>query len=162
MPAKRTWWVRVAEILATLEFCDPAVQDRVAFEQLFVVGPRRAVQTMSTFGGYEAGGAMVIERAHLMAVLRDLRGTDSFTEERRRRCRVAGQIDAAQRQRAAESVRTWRPARFPARFGEMPRHVLPRSTSRRSFLIQRRAGSYGLACRVGPISDNTLPIAPPP
>jgi hypothetical protein len=105
LPAKPTWWARLGEIVATLEMSEAVVMDRSAAEKLFQVGPRRAVQLMTLFGAHEAGGAALIERERLLARLREIRGSNTFTEETRRRRRVADELEILQRRRAAEKVR---------------------------------------------------------
>lgn len=105
MPAKPTWWARLGEIITTLEESDAVVMDRSAAERLFLVGPRRAVQLMTLFGAQEAGGAALIERGVLLAKLQEIRDSNTFTEERRRRRKVAEELDTLQRRRAAEQVR---------------------------------------------------------
>ena len=79
--------------------------DRSAAEKLFHVGPRRAVQLMTLFGAYDAGGAALIKRGRLLANLQDIRDSNTFTEESRRRRKVAEELSVLQRRRAAEQVR---------------------------------------------------------
>jgi hypothetical protein len=105
LPAKPTWWGQIEDIVATLELSDAVVVDRSAAEKLFQVGPRRAVQLLTLFGGQEAGGAVLIERERLLVKLRELRATDTFREEIRRRRKVGEEIEQLRRRRAGEKVR---------------------------------------------------------
>jgi hypothetical protein len=128
LPAKPTWWARLGEIVTTLEMSDAVVMDRLAAEKLFQVGPRRAVQLMTLFGAHEAGGAAIIERGELLAKLRGLCDTGTFAEERRRRRRVADELEDLQRRRAAEQVRiAVKPEIFRSRIKSLPEAVLIRA-----------------------------------
>src|SRR5450755_243801 len=98
--------------------------DRLAAEKLFQVGPRRAVQLMTLFGAYEAGGAAMIERGRLLAKLQEIRDSNTFAEETRRRRKVAEELEVLQRRRAAEKVRiTVEPEIFSSRIGSLPEAV---------------------------------------
>ena len=124
MPAKPTWWARLGEIVATLELSEAVVFDRSAAEKLFQVGPRRAVQLMTLFGAHEAGGAALIERERLLAKLQELRATDTFVEETRRRRKVAEELEILQRRRAAEQVRiAVEPEIFSSKLASLPEAV---------------------------------------
>jgi hypothetical protein len=124
LPAKPTWWARLGEIVATLEASDAVVMDRLAAEKLFQVGPRRAVQLMTLFGAYEAGGAAMIERGRLLAKLQEIRDSNTFAEETRRRRKVAEELEVLQRRRAAEKVRiTVEPEIFSSGIGSLPEAV---------------------------------------
>lgn len=124
MPAKPTWWARLGEIVATLEASDAVVMDRAVAEKLFRVGPRRAVQLMTLFGAHEAGGAALIERERLLARLQEVRDSNTFVEETRRRRKVAEELDVLQRRRTAEQVRiTVEPEILSSRMASLPEAV---------------------------------------
>lgn len=105
MAAKRSWLVRVGEIRQDVLALDVPVVDRVSFEHLFHVRRRRAIQLMHTFGGYQVGLALLIDRAVLLQQLEALEAGAEFAIEQGRKKRLLDSLDKARRHRAAVSVR---------------------------------------------------------
>ncbi len=93
MPAKSQWLLRLPEILATLTALRSHVLDRTAFEQLFKVRRRRAIQLMGVFGGFQSGRTFLVDRRELVARVTALLQGDEFTFERGRRERVSEELE---------------------------------------------------------------------
>src|ERR1700738_125349 len=93
MPAKSQWLLRLPEILATLTTLHSHVLDRRAFEQLFKVRRRRAIQLMGVFGGFQSGRTFLMDRQELVARITAILNGDEFTLERGRRERVSAELE---------------------------------------------------------------------
>ena len=89
MPAKTQWLSRLPEILKTLASLPCPVLDRSCIEQLFGVGRRRAILLLHSWGGFESGNALFIDRLELIRQLEQIRDGAAFEEERVRRNRLA-------------------------------------------------------------------------
>ena len=105
MPARATWLLRVPEILRELSALEAPVLDRAAFERLFGVRRRRAIQLLDSFGGYQAGRTFLVDRQELIGQLAGIGQGGEFRQERRRRLRLAETLDNLRRLRQAAEVR---------------------------------------------------------
>ena len=105
MAAKRSWLLRVPEIRQEVAALDVLVVDRISFERLFHVRRRRAIQLMHTFGGYQTGQALLIDRAELLRQLEALEAGAEFAIEQGRRQRLLDSLEKVRRHRAAAAVR---------------------------------------------------------
>jgi hypothetical protein len=105
MPAKPAWFLELPRILDNVRGLPCPVLDRAAFELLFQVRRRQAIQLMHRFGGYQIGKTFLIDRLQLVAELeRACAGTD-FAFEVRRKQRLAESMEKLERHRAAAQVR---------------------------------------------------------
>ncbi|MGH9659536.1 MAG: hypothetical protein ACRD96_13395 [Bryobacteraceae bacterium] len=117
MAAKKSWLLRVPEILDLLgQFPEP-VLDRAAIENLFGVRRRRAHQLMSRFGGYQAGRTWLVRRDDVTRAIAGLGDEAGF--ERRRRVRLVDALDRARREFAGRHV-TIVVDRRPERLAQLP------------------------------------------
>ncbi len=89
MPAKNQWLPRLPEILDTLVSLPRPVLDRAVIEQLFGVGRRRAILLLHSWGGFESGNTLLVDRLELIRQLVSMRDGAAFEEERIRRNRLA-------------------------------------------------------------------------
>ena len=104
MPAKAQWLLRVPEILAELSALDVPVVDRAVCERLFRLRRRRAIDLIRSFGGYQAGRTFLLDRPMLVAQLEQIRDTDVFQSEWRRKERLADRLDALRKLQAGARV----------------------------------------------------------
>ena len=65
----------------------------------------RAIQLMHTFGGYQTGLALLIDRAVLLQQLEALEAGTEFAIEHRRKQRLLDSLEKVRRHRAAAAVR---------------------------------------------------------
>ena len=105
MPAKPSWYPRLAEILEELRQFPSPVVDRATVERLFGVKRRRANQIMSRMGGYQVGRTGLVEREHFLTGLESIASGEEFHYEERRRERVHEKLDEARRIVRAQRVR---------------------------------------------------------
>jgi hypothetical protein len=105
MAAKRQWLLRVPEILQEVQALDVPVLDRALFERLFHVGWRRAIDLMHTFGAYQTGQALLIDRPVLISQLEALAAGTEFALEQGRKQRLVDSLEKLNRHRAAAAVR---------------------------------------------------------
>ena len=92
-PPKAQWMLQIPEILEQLRSLDAQVIDRSVCEKVFSVGRRRAVELMHSFGGYRSGNAVLVEREKLMVQLDALDAGSEVARERRRKDRLAENLD---------------------------------------------------------------------
>jgi len=104
MPAKAQWLLRIPEILVELGALDVPVVDRAICERLFRLRRRRAIDLMRCFGGFQAGRTFLIERSKLAAQLEQMRDSQDFKMEWRRKERLADRLDAIRRLQAGARV----------------------------------------------------------
>lgn len=105
MPMKKTWLLRVGEIRQETEALEIPVIDRMMFERLFHLRRRRAIDLMHTFGGYQTGQVLLIDRAVLVRQLEALEAGAEFAIEHGRRQRLVDSLEKVRRHRAAAAVR---------------------------------------------------------
>jgi len=63
--------------------------DRACVERLFGVGRRRAILLLHSWGGFESGNTLFVDRLELIRQLEHVRDGTAFEEERVRRNRLA-------------------------------------------------------------------------
>ena len=95
MPMRKTWLVRLPEILGDLAGMEVPVIDRAVFEKVFGVRRRRAIQLLHYFGGYQVGRTFLVDRLSLIGQLEPLRAGTEFVMEERRRQRLSEALDKA-------------------------------------------------------------------
>jgi hypothetical protein len=105
MAARRSWLLTVGEIRQDVAALDVPVVDRILFERLFHVRRRRAIQLMHTFGGYQTGLALLIDRAVLLRQLEALEAGAEFAIEHGRKQRLLDSLEKVRKHRAAAAVR---------------------------------------------------------
>jgi hypothetical protein len=93
MRRQSEWLLRLPEILATLTSTNSHVLDRTAFELLFRVRRRRAIQLMGVFGGFQSGRTFLVDRQELVARITSLLDGEEFTYEKGRRERVSEELE---------------------------------------------------------------------
>jgi len=121
MPAKPSWFTRVAAIADALRAADDLpFLDREAVERLFAVRRRRAQQLMRQWGGFQTGKSWLVDRREVLAALERLAQGQEFEGEWRRKTRVAQALEAAHRDAAARRVRIAAPAQAPAGLADLP------------------------------------------
>jgi len=104
MAAKRQWLLRVPEIRQETAALDVPVVDRILFERLFHVGWRRAIDLMHTFGAYQTGQALLVDRGALLRQLEALEAGTQFALEQGRKQRLLDSLEKVRRHRAAAAV----------------------------------------------------------
>lgn len=104
MPAKPQWLLKIPSLLEQLRALDAPVVDRSVCERVFGVRRRRAVELMHSFAGYQSGNTVLLDRLELIRQLEDLEASPEFAYERRRKARLAENLEKLQRYRAAASV----------------------------------------------------------
>jgi hypothetical protein len=105
MPMRKTWLVRLPEILGDLASMKVPVIDRAVFEKLFGVRRRRAIQLLHFFDGYQAGRTFLVDRLALISQLEMLQAGAEFVMEERRRQRLSEALEKERLHRAAIRVR---------------------------------------------------------
>lgn len=126
MPAKPSWYPRLAEIIDQIRQLPAPVVDRATVERLFGVRRRRANQIISRMGGYEIGRTALVEKGPLLARLEAIAGGEEFHYEERRRARVHEKLDEARRIVRAQRVKI-QPAAPPPPAASSPK--LPEGVS---------------------------------
>jgi hypothetical protein len=102
---RKTWLLRVPEILAELRGMEVPVIDRAVFERMFGVRRRRALQLLHFFGGYQmTGRAFLVDREALIRQLEPVLAGAEFVMEQRRRERLTESLEEARRYRIASNV----------------------------------------------------------
>jgi hypothetical protein len=104
MPIRKTWLLRLPDILEQLAGMEVPVIDRAVFEKLFGIRRRRAIQLLHYFGGYQAGRTFLVDRLALIGQLEPLRAGAEFVMEQRRRQRLSEALEKFRRYRAAARV----------------------------------------------------------
>jgi hypothetical protein len=105
MASRRLWLHRVGQIRQEVADLDVPVVDRILVERLFHVRRRRAIQLMHTFGGYQVGLALLIERDALLRQLEALEAGAEFAVEHGRKQRLLDSLEKVRKHRAAAAVR---------------------------------------------------------
>lgn len=105
MAAKKQWLLRVPEIRQEVAALDVSVVDRALFERLFDVGWRRAIDLMHSFGAYQAGQSLLMDRSELLRQLEAWEAGTEFAIEHSRRERLRDSIEELRKFRAAAAVR---------------------------------------------------------
>jgi hypothetical protein len=105
MPAAAQWFLRLPEIITELERLKVPVIDRTIFESVFRVRRRRAIQLMHAFGGYQVGKTFIVERAAILGELAARRESEAFDRERRRKMRLAEELERVRRLVPGRKVR---------------------------------------------------------
>ena len=105
MSMKKTWLLRLGEIRQDVAALGVPVLDRMLFERIFHVRRRRAIQLMHTFGGYQTGQALLIDRAVLLRQVEALEAGTEFAIEHGRKQRLFDSLEKVRRHRAAAAVR---------------------------------------------------------
>ena len=105
MAAKRQWLLRVPEIRQDVAALDVPVLNRTLFEHLFHVGWRRAIDLMHTFGAYQTGQALLIDRVVLLRQLEALEAGTEFAIEQGSKHRLLDSLEKVRKHRAAAAVR---------------------------------------------------------
>ena len=104
MAAKRQWLLRVPEIRQDVAALDTPVIDRAMFERLFHVGWRRAIDLMHTFGAYQTGQSLLMDRTVLLQQLEALEAGTEFAIEHGRKQRLLDSLEKVRRHRMAAKV----------------------------------------------------------
>ena len=104
MAARKQWLLRVPEIRQDVAALDAPVVDRMMFERLFHVGWRRAIDLMHTFGAYQTGQALLIDRGVLVQQLEALEAGTEFAIEQGRKQRLLDSLEKVRKYRAAAAV----------------------------------------------------------
>lgn len=105
MPAKPTWFLELPRILEEVRTLPCPVLDRSAFERLFGVRRRQAIQLMHRFGGYQTGKTFLIDRLRLVAELERASAGPDYSFEVRRKERLVDSLAKFDRHRAADRVK---------------------------------------------------------
>jgi hypothetical protein len=95
MPARPRWWLRIPEILGTIESLDLGWLDRPAIEKIFQVRRRRAIELLNGFGGFQTGRTFLIERDVLVRQIRAIRDGEDYRWDQGRRRKLSEAISAA-------------------------------------------------------------------
>jgi hypothetical protein len=101
---RKTWLLRLPEILEDLAGMEAPVIDRSVFERLFGVRRRRAIQLLHYFDGYESGRTFLVTRLALIRQLEPLVDSAEFVMEHRRRQRLTEELEKIRRYRTAARV----------------------------------------------------------
>jgi hypothetical protein len=124
MPAQPAWFVQLPRIIQELAALSVPVVDRSIVEQIFGVKRWRAVQLLRQFGGWQSGRTFLVERHSLLRQLASLRAGADFERERRRRERLAGELEKLRRHAAAARVAIpVAPEVFSQRISDLPQGV---------------------------------------
>lgn len=110
MPAKPAWFLELPRILEEVRALPCPVLDRSAFERLFRVRRRQAIQLMHRFGGYQTGKTFLIDRLQLLAELERATASPDYAFEVRRKERLSDSLEKLERHRAAAQVKIAIPA----------------------------------------------------
>jgi len=105
MASRRSWLHRVGQIRQDVADLDVPVVDRILFERLFHVRRRRAIQLLHTFGGYQTGMALLIDRGALLQQLDALAAGAEFAVEHGRKQRLLDALEKVRQHRAAAAIR---------------------------------------------------------
>ena len=130
MPMRKTWLVRLPEILGDLAGMEVPVIDRAVFERVFGVRRRRAIQLLHFFGGYQSRRTFLVDRLALIAQLEPIRAGAEFVMEERRRQRLSEALEKVRLHRAAARVRIpVEPGVLDRRLSDLPEgiHLQPGS-----------------------------------
>jgi hypothetical protein len=122
MPAQRTWFLKLPEILESLRSMSAPVVDRALFEGLFGVRRRRAIQLLNGFGGFQSGRTYLVDRLDLIRQIEALLASGEYRQEHRRKQRLCKQLEVCSKRSAAAGVRvpvtvedcSARPSQLPA------------------------------------------------
>lgn len=124
MPRHCEWFLRLPEIRAELEQLTVPVVDRSIFETVFRVRRRRAIQLLHRFGGFQSGRTFLIDRKALLGELARLEGTEEARLERRRKLRLAAELEKLREHARASTVAVRvSPAVYGTRLDALPEGV---------------------------------------
>ena len=125
MPAKARWLTQIPQMIVKLSALDVPVLDRAICERVFEVGRRQAIYLLKSFGGYECGNAFLIDRLNLIGQLKCMAEGEEIDQERRRKRKLADELQKLERYRAAAAVQIpVTPETFTRRFPDMPEGVV--------------------------------------
>ena len=105
MPAKPLWLLRVPAIITEVRALDAPVMDRAAFERLFGIRRRRAIDLMQGIGGFQCGRTHIVKREDVLVWLQQVQDGSEFESEHRRKQRVATQLDELHRHSGGRHIR---------------------------------------------------------
>ena len=129
MPMRKTWLLRLPEILGDLSGMEAPVIDQAVFEKVFGVR-RRAIQLLHFFGGFLAGRTFLVDRLKLIGQLEPLQAGAEFVMEERRRQRLSEALEQMRLHHAAACVRIpVEPGVLDRRLSDLPEgiHLQPGS-----------------------------------
>jgi hypothetical protein len=101
MPARAEWLLNIPKILEELAVLDVPMVDRTTCEKLFGLRPRRAIDLIRHFGGYQADRTFLVNRLALIARLEEISHGTNCKIERQRNERSADHLDKMRRLQAA-------------------------------------------------------------
>jgi len=104
MPTQPQWLLHLPEIIEEIAAIRAPVIDRAVLERVFRVRRRRAVELMSAFGGYQAGGTFLIDRLLLLHALEEMRQSGRFEFERQRKENLTQELERVRLYRAGAKV----------------------------------------------------------
>ena len=96
--------MRLPEIISQLSALEVPVVDRAVCEMVFDVKRRRAITLMQQFGGYRSGNTILLDRNALIGRLRQLEESPELTWERRRKQRLAADLNEMDRYHLAKRI----------------------------------------------------------
>jgi hypothetical protein len=105
VPAKPRWLLDIPAIIENLERMEMPVVDRAMCERLFGLRRRRTIDLMGSFGGYQTGNAILIDRRALIDRLRNMAETPEVVIEQRRKERLSDHLSELHRFKRAAQVK---------------------------------------------------------
>jgi hypothetical protein len=105
MPAKPRWLLQIPEIIEALQQLSTPVVDRALCEGIFGLRRRRTIDVMRSFGGYQAGNTILIDRIALIDRLREIADSPYARGEQRRKEKLNSHLAELYRFRKAVRVR---------------------------------------------------------
>jgi hypothetical protein len=99
------WLLRVPDIISEVRALEVPVVDRAAFERLFGVRRRRAIDLMQEVGGFQCGRTHIVKPEDLLVWLEQVQAGSEFETEHRRKQRVATQLDELHRHSGGRHIR---------------------------------------------------------
>jgi len=105
MPAKPRWLMQIPEIVEGLQQLNTPVVDRALCEGLFGLRRRRTIDVMRSFGGYQAGNTILIDRIALIERLREIADSPEARGEQRRKEKLNSHLAELYQFRNAMRVR---------------------------------------------------------
>jgi hypothetical protein len=125
MPDQPSWIDRLPEITRALEAPDaPPFLDRPAIEQLFGLRRRQSIALLRRLGGYQVGKTFLVDRAVLLAFLRDPQRRRAADDEAGRFRNVGELLAQARQQRHFQRISIPAAARlFHLDFAGLPQGI---------------------------------------